>query len=169
MEQELPFAEMEAEIGITLQSLRVPTKKLSVEGLVLGGYRLVQFKSDDFGTIVSVIQRADYGYIHEVVQRDFPGYRYVYVSTFDNLIEKRDEIIWSLMEGGYLIYIRQNFPRQFQQLITDGFGNKIIRERLRRWDNAPKFKFFIDENTEVMKIPVTMMLSREPAFFDYMP
>ena len=164
MERELPFEEMEAEIGITLQSLRVPTKKLSVVPEVS-----VQYKSDDFGTIVSVIQRADYSYIHETIQREYPNYRYVYVSTFDNLIEKRDEIIWALMEGGFMSYIRQNFPRQFQHLISDGFGNKIIRERLRRWNNAPKYRFFIEENTDAMKAPVSMNLSKEPAFFDYMP
>ena len=164
MERELPFEEMEAEIAITLQSLRVPTKRLSVVPDVS-----VQFKSDDFGTIVSVIQRSDYGFINESVRREFPDYRYVYVSTFDSLIEKRDEIIWALMEGGFMTYIRQNFPRQFQQLITDGFGNKIIRERLRRWADKPMYKFFIDENTEAINVPVTMILSNNPAFFDYMP
>ena len=164
MEREIPFAEMEAEVAITLQSLRVPTKRLSVVSDVS-----VQFKSEEFGTIVSVIQRADYGFINEAVRREFPDYRYVYVSTFDNLIEKRDEIIWTLMRGGYMTYIRQNFPRQFQQLITDGFGNKIINERLRRWDNKPMYRFFIDENTRAKETPVTMVMATEPAFFDYMP
>jgi hypothetical protein len=164
MERELPFEEMEGEVAITLQSLRVPTKKVSVVQGVS-----TQFVSPDFGTIISVINRADYAYINKAVKDNYPNYRYVYVSTYDDLIEKRDEIIWSLMEGGFMTYIRQNFPRQFQHLITDGFGNKIIRERQRRWADKPMFKFFIEENEKAKNIPVTMVLAVEPAFFDYMP
>jgi len=164
MERELPFDEMEAEVAITLQSLRVPTKKVSLVPEVS-----TQFISVDFGVIVSVINRADYAYVHKTVKEHHPDYRYVYVSTYDDLIAKRDEIIWALMEGGFMTYIRQNFPRQFQQLVTDGFGNKIIRERLRRWADKPMFRFFIEENVKARDIPVTMVLATEPAFFDYMP
>ena len=53
--------------------------------------------------------------------------------------------------------------------MTDGFGHKIIRERLRIWNNEPRFNFFIKDNTEALKVPVTMVLATEPAFFDYMP
>jgi len=164
MEIEIPFAEMEAEVSITLQSLRVPVKKLSVAPEVS-----VQFISKGFGTIVSVINRADYGFINKLLRESYPNYRYVYVSTYDNLIEKRDEIVWALMEGGFMTYIRENFPRQFNRLIADGFGAKIIRERLRRWADRPMYKFFIDENIKAKDVPTTMVLSMEPAFFDYMP
>jgi len=164
VERELPFAEMEGEVAITLQSLRVPSKKTSVVKEVS-----TQFVCDDFGTIVSVINRADYGYINKVVKQQYPNHRYVYISTYDNMTEKRDEIIWSLMEGGFMTYIRQNFPRQFQRLITDGFGNKIIKERLRRWADKPMYKFFIEDNIKAKDVPVTMILATEPAFFDYMP
>lgn len=164
MEREIPLTEMESEIGITLQSLRVPVKKLSVVSDVS-----VQFISDGFGTVVSVINRADYGFVSKAVREHYPDYRYIYVSTYDNLISKREEIIWTLMEGGYMTYIRQNFPRQFQHLITDGFGNKIIKERLRRWADKPMYRFLIEENVKAKDVPVTMVLATEPAFFDYMP
>jgi len=164
MEVEIPFAEMEAEVAITLQSLRVPTKKVSVVPEAS-----IQFISEGFGTIVSVINRADYSFVNRSVKEHYPDYRYVYVSTYDNLIEKRDEIIWALMQGGFMTYIRENFPRQFQRLVTDGFGNKIIKERLSRWNNKPMFKFLIEENTKAINAPVTMVLATEPAFFDYMP
>lgn len=164
MEIEIPFAEMEAEVGITLKSLRVPTKKASVVPDVS-----VQFISEDFGTIISVINRADYGYINKTLREQYPEYRYVYISTYDNLIAKRDEIIWSLMEGGFMTYIRQNFPRQFQHLVTEGFGVKIIKERLRRWADKPMYTFLISENEKAKVVPTTMVLATEPAFFDYMP
>ena len=164
IEIEIPFEEMEAEIGITLQSLRVPSKKLSVVPDVS-----VQFVCEEFGTIISVINRADYSYIRKTVREHYPDFRYVFVSTYDSLIEKKDQIIWTLMEGGFMTYIRQNYPRQFQHLMTDGFGNKIIRERLRRWNDKPMFKFLIAEDVQAMEVPVTMILAREPAFYDYMP
>jgi hypothetical protein len=164
MEIEMPFEEMEAEIAITLQSLKVPVKKTSVVPDVS-----VQFVSADFGTIVSVITRADYSYINKTIKEHYPDYRYVYISTYDNLIEKRDEIIWTLMKSGYMTYIRQNFPRQFTRLIADGFGDKIIKERLRRWGDKPMYKFLIEEDIKAKEVPTTMVLSMEPAFFDYMP
>lgn len=164
MEIEISFAEMEAEVAITLQSLRVPSKKVSVVSEASA-----QFVNEEFGTIISVIDRADYGFVNKTVKENYPDYRYVYISTYDNLIEKRDEIVWALMAGGYMTYIRQNFPRQFQRLIADGFGNKIIRERLRRWADKPMYKFLIEENLRAKDVPTTMVLSMEPAFFDYMP
>jgi hypothetical protein len=164
MEVEIPFKEMEAEVGITLQSLRVPSKKFSVVPDVS-----VSFLCKDFGVIVSVIQRADYSFVHKTLMAQYPGYRYVYVSTFDNLIEKRDELVFTLMQGGFMTYIRQNFPRQFQNLITESLGLKIINERLKRWKDEPKNKFFIEENLRAKEVPVTMILATEPAFFDYMP
>jgi len=164
MEVEIQFAEMEAEIGITLRSLRIPSKKISVVPEVS-----VQFICEEFGGIVSVINRADYSYISQTVKEQFPDHRYVYVSTYDNLIEKRDEIIWTMMEGGFMTYIRQNYPRQFTRLIADGFGDKIIKERLRRWNDKPMFKYLIAGNIEAKGAPTAMVLATEPAFFDYMP
>ena len=164
MEIEMSFEEMEVEITITLQSLRVNYKKASVVPDVS-----VQFVCEDFGTVVSVINRADYSYVNKTVKEHYPDYRYVYISTYDNLIEKRDEIIWALMKSGYMTYIRQNFPRQFHRLITDGFGAKIIRERLKRWADKPMYRFLISEDEKIKDAPTTMVLATEPAFFDYMP
>ena len=164
MEIEMPFEELEAEVAISLQSLKVPVKKASVVPDVS-----VQFVSADFGTIISVITRADYSYINKVVKEHYTDYRYVYISTYDNLIEKREEIIWTLMKSGYMTYIRQNFPRQFARLIADGFGDKIIKERLRRWGDKPMYRFLIEEDIKAKEVPTTMVLSMEPAFFDYMP
>ena len=164
MEREMPFAEMEAEVSITLQALRIKVSEISVVADVS-----VQFISEDFGTIFSVINRADYSFVNKAVREHYPNYRYVYISTYDNLIEKREEIIWELMGGGYMTFIRQNFPRQFQRLIAEGFGDKIIRERVRRWADKPMYKFLIEENLRVMGVPTTMVLATEPAFYDYMP
>lgn len=165
MEREISMAELELEVGLTLSSLRVQFKKIYLIKDVS-----VQFVCENFGVVVSAINRADYGYVNKTVQEKFPDHRCVYVSTFDNLLEAKDEIIWVLMEGGYMKFIRMNFPRQFNDVITmQGFGNKIIDERLRRWANQPKYKFLIEENEKAKDMPATMVLSAEPGFFDHMP
>ena len=49
------------------------------------------------------------------------------------------------------------------------FGKKIIEERLRRWNNKPRFNFFIKENMLAKTMSATIILAIEPSFFDYMP
>lgn len=164
MVREMPFYELELEIGIMLRTLRVPTKKFSVAPKVA-----IQFLCEDFGVIVSAILESDYAFIHKTLSEKYQDYRYIYISTFDDLTEKKDELVWTLMKGGYMKYVRMNFPRQFQRIIHEGYGNKIIKERLRRWADRPKYRFFIEENKQAQNMPTTMILSTEPAFFDYMP
>lgn len=165
MELEISMEELEAEIDIILHTLRVKIKRIQ---LVRNAG--AQFICEDFGVIISAINRTDYSSIKRAVREKFPGYRDVYVSTFDNLIEAKEEILWTLMQSGYIKLIRMNFPRQFNKLIvSEDFGNKIINERLKRWGDAPKYRFFVEENKKAKELPATMVLSMEPSFFDYMP
>jgi len=165
MEREISMVELEAEIDIILHTLKVKSKRVQ---LVRGTG--AQFVCEDFGVVVSAINRTDYSSIKNIVRGKFPGYRDVYISTFDDLLEARDEILWTLMQSGYIKLIRMNFPRQFNKLIvSENFGNKIIDERLRRWGDIPKYRFFVEENKKAKEMPATMVLSTEPGFFDYMP
>jgi len=161
---ELKLIELESEIEIILRSLRVNFRKVNLVKNVS-----VQFICEDFGVIVNAINRSDYAYINKVTMENFPNYRYMYISTFDNLLEAKEEMVWTLMQSGYMKFIRVNFIRQFTELILDNFGNKIIDERLKRWGDQPKFKFFVEENKEARQLPVTMVLATDPAFFDMMP
>ena len=164
MPTEMKLIELEAEIEIILRSLRVTFKKINLVKEVS-----VQLICEDFGVVANAINRNDYAYINKITMENFPNYRYIYISTFDDLIEAKEEIIWTLMQSGYMKFIRTNFRRQFTDLVVNGFGNKIIDERLKRWGDQPKFKFFVQENKEARQLPVTMVLSTEPAFFDMMP
>lgn len=164
MEREVKLIELESDIEITLRSLRVGFKKIYLVKDVS-----VQFVCEDFGVIVNAINRADYAHINKITVENFPNHRYIYISTFDDLLKVKEEIIWTLMQSGYMKFIRMNFIRQFTELVTNGFGNKIIDERLKRWGDRPKFKFFVEENREARQLPVSMVLAAEPAFFDMMP
>lgn len=165
MEREISMLELETEIDIILKALRITYKKAQ---LIKGGGS--QFICEDFGVIISSINRTDYSSVKSLVNQKFPGYRYVYISTFDNLLEAKDEVVWTFMQGGYMRLVRMNFPRQFNELIiTQNFGNKIIDERLKRWGSLPKYRYLVAENKKARELPATMVLSTEPGFFDYMP
>ena len=160
----LSMEELEGEIVITLRTLRVPFKKVSIVKNVS-----TQFICEDFGTIISAIDRDDYTFVKTAVMSAYPEYRYVFTSGHDNLLEAKDEIVWTLMQGGFMRYIRTQYPRQFNNLIQEGFGFKIINERLRRWAGKPKYKFLIQENEKAKTVPTNMIITNDPAFFDYMP
>lgn len=155
---------LDSEIIITLKILRVPFKKMSVVKQIS-----TQFLCEDFGVIVSTINRDDYTFIRDAVASTYPDYRYIFVSTQDNLIDAKDEIIWGLMKGGFMRYVRTNYPRQFNNLVLEGFGQKIINERLKRWGDRPKYKYLIEENIKSLNLPTNMIITNDPAFFDYMP
>lgn len=164
-EYSITLEELEAELTIILKALRIQFGKMNLVKDVS-----VQFLCNDFGLVISGIQRADYGYVAKVVRERLPGYRYVYVSNFDDLIEAKEKIIWELMCGGYMNYLRTNFSRQFNSALTfNNLANKIIDERLRRYGDRPKYKYFIESNMNARGVPVTMILANDPGFFDYMP
>lgn len=160
----LSIEELEGEVIITLRTLRVPFKKIAVVKNVSS-----QFVCDDFGVIISVIDRDDYTFVRNAVIAAYPDHRYVFISTADSLLEAKDEIVWSLMQGGFMRYVRTQYPRQFNNLVQEGFGLKIINERLRRWAGKAKYKFLIQENEKAKNVPTNMIITNDPAFFDYMP
>lgn len=165
MENRISLEELESEVAIMLRSLRVQFKRLHLVKDVSA-----QFVCDDFGLIVNAMNRADYGFVKKEVVEAMPNYRYFFISNFDNILEAKENLIWALMVGGYMKYIRFNYPRQFTELITmQNFGNRIIQERLNRFADRPKYAFFIEENEWARNVPSTMVLSKDPGFFDYMP
>lgn len=155
---------LDSEIIITLRTLRVNFKKVNVVKQIS-----TQFVCENFGVVINTIDRDDYTFIRDAVASAYPNYRYVFVSTTDNLIEAKDEIIWSLMQSGFMRHIRTNYQRQFNNLIMEGFGQKIINERLKRWGDHPKYKYLIEENKKALTLPTNMIITNDPAFFDYMP
>jgi len=162
----MTIEQLESDISVILSSLRVDYKKMSVIKEVS-----VQFIVEEFGTIICGLNRADYLLVSKTIEKQFgSGWRIVYLSLQDSLLEKKDEVIWDLMRGGYIRYIRNKYPRQFRELIVmQNFGRKIIEQRLKVWNNEPKFNFLIEENKAALKEAFTYILSIDPSFFDYMP
>ena len=156
---------LETYIGELITALRLKYKKVSV-------VRGVSFQLliEEFGVMVCGISRSDYAEVSSIINTHFAGWRVVYITTKEAVYEKKEDILWALMRSGYLTYIRNAYPRQFNNLIvSEGFGNKIIRQRLKIWGEEPKHKWLVDEDKAALRESDTYILSVSPGYYDYMP
>lgn len=161
----ITMKELEDEITIMMYALRVDYKIVRlIKGIS------VQFVVEQFGTIVCGISRADYKIVDDQIKQSYPGWRIVYITTHDNLLEKKEETIFALMCGGYMRWIRAEYHRAFTELIVmQEFGKKIIDQRLKIWAEKPKYRHWIEENEYAKRQPATYILSLDPSFYDGMP
>lgn len=158
--------DLEENVSIMLNQFRV-----SVRRAALVKNTSVQLIIDDFGLIVCCINRMDYAQVNDAVNEQFNGWRLVFISTNDNILEKKYEVLWALMRCGYMKWLRYNFPRQTKSVLLghDNLGQKIIEERLRIWNDQPKFKYLIEDNMVALRNGVQRELTNDPSFYDYMP
>lgn len=157
--------QLEIDLDIMIHAL-----KLKAEKAVLGRNTAVQYTVKDFGVVICGIERLDYQVVNDILKHRFEGWRMIYVTTEDNILNKKFEVIWDLMRSGYMKWVRITYPREFTNLMAmHNFSAKIIDERLRIWANQPKYKKMIEENTEAKRLPVNFVLASDASFFDYMP
>lgn len=162
----MDMAELEEQIAVVLRNFFISYQKLN---LVRGVS--VQFIVEDFGVIVCGINRMDYVQIDDAVTNQFPDWRVVYITTHDSMMEKKYEVLWALMRGGYMRWLRFNFPRQVKNVLLgpDNLGQRIIEERLRVWGDKPKYRFLVEDNMVVLRNGLLREYTRDQGFFDYMP
>ena len=159
--------ELEAELGALLSALRLNYKRTAViEGIS------VQYVVDVFGVIICGVNRADYAIVNQAIEKDYKDWRLIYITTFDNVSEKRYEIIWALMRGGYLKWLRESVSDSVfrNMMFYDNFANKIINKRLEIWGDKPKFKYLVNNDLFAKgQGRISEYLSKEPGYFDHMP
>lgn len=163
----MTMQELEARLGAVLGAFRVEYRKESIIRDIS-----VQFVVEQFGVIVCGINRTDYKLVDTAIGDQYDGWRVVYVTTYDNVDEKRDEILWALMRSGYISWLRHSVTdSQFKRLMFDGnIAHKIIDKRLELWGNSPKYRYFIEGDTFAKgQGRISEYLSKEPGFFDFMP
>jgi hypothetical protein len=161
----MEIAEIQAEVKIILAALKVPYKEVPL-GNGLPKVCLI----DTFGSILAGIHRRDYIQTLAKLEELYPGYRYLFMTQDNDLVQTKDTIIWELMRSGYMRYIRENYAPQFKTLLTDhGYNRKIIKERLRVWGDKAKYNYLVQENKAALNQSPVRILALEPDFFDYMP
>lgn len=156
---------LEGNVNTMLNAFRVKSKKISVIKEIS-----VQFLVEQFGLVVSIADEANKDLVLNMLSQKYDDWRVVYITTADDINTKRDEVLWDLMRGGYMRWIRYEFPNQFKNLINEhNYSNKIINKRLDIWGNAPKYKFMVEDNKEVLGVSASVVFTQDPGFFDYMP
>lgn len=161
----MTFDELETSTAVMLKAFRVDYK---TDRLI----KSISFQCvvHQFGTVVTGLVGSEYKLVSDSVIQAYPDFRKVYIAHTDNMMEKKDEVLWALMQGGYMSWIRTNYPRDFKNLVTmQEFGKKIINRRLEIWNDQASYRYLIDYNKAALRQPATYMLSIDPSFFDYMP
>ena len=159
--------ELVARLEENLRALRVEYRK---EALIKD--ISVQFVIEKFGVIVCGINRLDYKLIDAAIGDQYNGWRIVYVTTHDDLNEKRDEVLWAMMRSGYMSWIRHHLTdSQYKRLMFDNnIAHKIIDKRLELWGDSPKYRYLVESDSFAKgQGRISEYLSKEPGFFDFMP
>lgn len=97
------------------------------------------------------------------------SWRVVLIKLGDDLEERKMEIIWELMESGYMHYLRMSHPRTFKHLVSlQGWDRKIISKRLEIYGNSQKYSYLKELNEDALKESASFILSLDPGFFDFL-
>lgn len=163
----MTIKELEANLGSILLALRVKYRKIYLIKNIS-----VQFIVEQFGLVVCGINRMDYKLVDVAVTDQYKDWEVVYVTTNDDMNEKREEILWSLMRCGYLMWLRHSHTdSQFKRLMFDNnLAHKIINKRLEIWGDLPKYRYLVEcDNFAKGQGRISEYLSKEPGYFDYMP
>jgi hypothetical protein len=76
------------------------------------------------------------------------------------------EILWNLIESGYLRKLRLEYPGAFKAIIVKAdWGRKIINRRLEKLEDKPKHRFERKMNEDYKKEFVRSFME-DPGFFD---
>lgn len=162
----MDLLELETIIASMMAALRLKYKK---RYLVKGSS--VQYVVEDFGVLVCAINRMDYSQVNDALTKNFPGWRVVYITTNDNMLDKKYEVVWELMRCGYMKWLRIMYPHHTETVLLgqENLGARIISERLRVWANKPRYKFLIEDNKSALTGDLRREYAHDPSFFDYMP
>lgn len=160
------LSELEQEATIILSQLRVKHRKISIMRGVSS-----QLIVDDFGLIICCINRVDYAQVSNAIGDQYKDWRVIYLTTNDNMLNKKYEVLWALMRGGYMKWLRYTYPRQVKSVLNgpEELGRKIMEERLRIWNDKPKYKWLVEDTRLAFKNGILRELTNDPSFFDYMP
>jgi len=97
------------------------------------------------------------------------GWNVVYIHPDFDIMKSKERIVWGLVRGGYFHYLRNNYKKTFHHMISnEGWGKRIIQERLKRQKDLPKHVYFGELNRDALRASETWVMSQDPGFFDTM-
>lgn len=154
------------DMALILKLLKVPFRT----GHVLK-HITTSFVVEELGTIFVVLAQSDFDLVHSKVSELYKGWKLIYIRVGTNFNINKYRIIFNLMRQGYFTWLRSvNNPTFILNMLqADNFYIKIIEERLRIWNNKPKYLYYIKTNIEAKTGLLNRLLTFNPGFFDYMP
>ena len=162
----ISIEELKIEVAVSLRAFRIDRW----QEFVIGKNVSFQFVIEQFGVIVCTINPDDRAFVENKLKERFRDWRFVFVSTLDNMAEAKDEILWALMRSGYMKWLRYTYEREYKYMFnTTNIARKIVDKRLEVWGAKEKYKFLVEDTIDGMKQPISRLISTEPAFFDEMP
>lgn len=156
------FDELCDDVRTMLYTLRLDSKEHCPSAKVE-----YQFIIKQFGAVVHVVNTKFF----EIPELDpYEDWRQIYINEHDDLNKKREEMVWEIMKSGYMIWLRETHGQAFKNLILNyDYSKKIIDQRLKIWNDKPKYAFLIERNVRARSMSSAYIMSVEPGFFDYMP
>lgn len=120
------------------------------------------FTVPDFGTKIVYLDGQEFD------KKILKGWHVVYIHPDYDVLKSKERIVWELVKGGYFHYLHNNYKKTFQQMLfSEGWGKKLIKERLRRFKDEPKHNYFRQLNKDALTSPEMWILSQDPGFFDF--
>ena len=97
------------------------------------------------------------------------GWNVVYIHPDFDVTKSKERIVWGLVKGGYFHYLRNNYKKTFHHMISnEGWGRRLIQERLKRQKHLPKYVYFNELNKDALNAAETWVMSQDMGFFDFM-
>jgi len=165
VETERTFRDLEPDIEVMLNAFR-----LSYQPFFFTKHLPKCYLIQEFGIIVLGLGQAQKPEMEDKLKNKFPKHIHFYIYPSDKFSTKRYWLLWELMRGGYMIYLRTNYASYITKILQqDNLARRIIEERLRIWGESPKYHYLVNLNKEALAYNPAAVLSREPGFYDYMP
>ena len=156
---------LKTEIKTTLVALG-----LKWEQLTLGHGVAEQYSVEAFGMVICVVDASNINFVANKIYEFFEGWRIIYVTSLQELGDKKDVLLWELSRSGYLKWLRlTNYQRFVSLLSTTNLANRILKKRLSIYGTKQKYNFLRQEDEAALKTSTIQILSMDPSFFDFIP
>ena len=153
----MPYRKSILEIDDVLHMVRLFNVGFDTKKIGFG----CEFTITDFGVMV-IFNIKDYSY-------NYDDWRYINIKPSDNLEDKRIEVLWELVKGGYFHYIRNEYPNTFKKMLAiHNYDKMLLSKRLEIFGDKPKYNYFKKLNEQVSNVSSTFIMSAEPSFFDFL-
>lgn len=119
------------------------------------------FTIEKFGTKVVFMDGQEFS------DKELEGWNVGYVHPDYEIKKAVEKVFLALMRGGYIHYLRMNYPRTFKSIMTFEGWDKIIRDRRKEiYSKYPKYNYWLELNQLADMVPTTEAIAKDPSIYD---